>query len=82
MTDYSKIRLTAEEKKVLKANKSHLSTAYKSSYTLPVFQRDLIALNDIYMKYFNKSGVNISCSQCILKLLKRLYPLAEAKKLL
>ena len=76
------IKLTAEEKKVLKANSNHLQTAYKADYTLPLYQKDLIALNDLYCKYFNKQGVNIGCPRCILKLLKALYPLAEVNKLL
>ena len=80
--NFTNIKLTAEEKKVLKANSNHLQTAYKSDYSLPLFQRDLIALNDMYMKYINKSGFNISCPKCVLKLLKALYPLAEANKLL
>ena len=76
------IKLTAEEKKLLKANAGHLSTAYKADYTLPLYQRDLIALNALYSKYINKQGVNIGCPRCILKLLKALYPLAEVNKLL
>ena len=80
--DFSKIKLTAEEKKLLKANSSHLQTAYKSDYSLPLYQRDLINLNDMYMKYISKTGFNISCPKCVLKLLKALYPLAEANKLL
>ena len=75
------IKLTAEEKKVLKANSNHLQTAYKADYTLPLYQRDLIALNDMYMKYFNTQGVNISCPKCVLKLLKTMYILAEANDL-
>lgn len=81
MIDYKKIKLSAEEKKLLKANAMHLKTAYKSDYSLPVFQRDLIALNDMYIKHISKNGFNISCSKCILKLLKGLYPLAEANNL-
>ena len=80
--DFTKIKLTAEEKKILKANASHLGTAHSADYSLPLFQRDLIALNDMYMKYINKNGFNISCPKCVLKLLKALYPLAEANKLL
>lgn len=76
------IKLTTEEKKVLKANSNHLQTAYKADYTLPLYQKDLIALNDMYIKYFSKQGVNIGCPKCILKLLKALYPLAEVNKLL
>lgn len=76
------IKLTAEEKKLLKANSNHLQTAFKADYTLPLYQRDLIALNDMYIKYFNKQGVNIGCPKCILKLLKALYPLAELNNLL
>ena len=76
------LKLTAEEKKVLKANKSHLVSAYKSDYTLPLYQKDLIALNDMYMKYFNKQGINISCPKCVLKLLKTMYVVAEANTLL
>lgn len=76
------IKLTTEEKKLLKANASHLSTAYKADYTLPLYQRDLIALNALYSKYINKAGVNISCPKCVLNLLKRLYPLAEANNCL
>lgn len=80
--DFTKIKLTAEEKKLLKANASHLCTAYKSDYSLPLYQRDLIGLNDMYMKHINKNGINIGCPRCILKLLKALYPLAEVNKLI
>ena len=76
------IKLTAEEKKLLKANSNHLQTAFKANYTLPLYQRELIALNDMYMKYFSKQGVNIGCPKCIHKLLKALYPLAEVNNLL
>lgn len=76
------IKLTAEEKKLLKANSNHLQTAFKANYTLPLYQRELIALNDMYIKYFSKQGVNIGCPKCILKLLKALYPLAEVNNLL
>ena len=82
MVDVKAIKLTAEEKKILKKNASHLTTAAKSNYTLPVFQRDLIAMNDIYMKYFNKQGINTSCPKCQLKLLQTLYVLAEENNLL
>lgn len=76
------IKLTAEEKKVLKANSNHLQTAYKADYTLPLYQRDLIALNDMYTKYLSKTGFNLGCPKCVLKLLKALYPLAEANNLI
>lgn len=79
--DIKEIKLTAEEKKVLKKNKSHLISSYKSDYTLPLYQRDLIEINDMYMKYFNTQGVNISCPKCVLKLLKTMYVLAEANDL-
>lgn len=80
--DYSKIKLTAEEKKVLKANSNHFYTAYKSKYTLPLYQRDLIFLNDMYVKYFNAKPFNLGCPKCILKLCQALYPLAEANGLI
>lgn len=79
--NFKNIKLTAEEKKVLKANSNHLQTAYKANYTLPLYQRDLIALNDMYMKYLSKTGFNLGCPKCVLKLLKALYPLAEANSL-
>lgn len=80
--DIKSLKLTTAEKKVLKDNKSHLVSAYKSDYTLPLYQRDLIALNDMYMKYFNKQGVNICCPKCVLRLLKVMYEVAEQHQLL
>lgn len=79
MKDYSIIKLTAEEKKVLKANADHLITAYRHDYTLPLFQKDKLALGDIYNKYVTKKSINYGCPRCILGLLKGLYPLAEAQ---
>lgn len=79
--DYKSFKLTAEEKKILKANASHFSTAYKADYTLPLYQRDLIALNDMYVKYLKGKPYNLSCPKCILKLCKAMYPLAEANDL-
>lgn len=76
--DYSKIKLKAEEKKLLKSNYNHLETAAKHDYSLPLYQRDLIALNDLYIKYINKQGQNISCRTCVLRLLKSLFLLGEA----
>lgn len=80
--DIKSLKLTAAEKKVLKENKQHLISAYKSDYTLPLYQRDLIALNDMYMKYFSKQGVNISCPKCVLRLLKVMYEVAESNQLI
>ena len=79
--DYSKIKLTKEEKEVLKRNTAHLNSAYKSNYTLPVLHGQLIKLNEIANKHFNKN-FNITCGACVLKLLKFMYPLAEANKLI
>lgn len=80
--DFNSIKLTAEEKKLLKANVAHFKTAYKSDYTLPLYQKDLIALNDMYVKYYTGRPFNLSCPKCILKLCKAMYPLAEANQLL
>lgn len=76
--DISKIKLTKEEKQLLTKNKDHLCTAAKSNYTLPVYQKDLIAMNDFYMKHFDSKGINTGCPKCQLRLLSTLYEVAKA----
>lgn len=72
------IKLKAEDIKLLKSVKSHLETAYKHGYTLPVYQSKLIMLNELHLKYVNKIPYSTSCSKCIMKLLKEMYVIAEA----
>jgi hypothetical protein len=81
MIDYSKFKLTKEEKELLKRNASHLNSAYNSEYTLPVLHGQLVQLNNMVNKYYNKD-FKLSCPKCVLNLLKALYPLAKANNLL
>lgn len=70
-------KVTKQELETLKKNKSFIWTAYKSKYTLPLYQSELIKLQDLYTKYIDKNTPSISCPKCILKILSGLYPLAE-----
>jgi hypothetical protein len=78
--DVTKIKLTKEEKDTLQRNARHLISAYKSNYSLPVLQGQLILLNNMANKYYGKN-FNTTCPKCVLNLLKCLYPIAEANKL-
>lgn len=73
---------TKEELKLLKNNAKHIITAYKSNYSLPLLQRDLIGLNDIIRAHYGGRGYNLNCSRCILSMLKSLYPMLEENSLI
>lgn len=70
-------KVTKQELETLNKNKSFIWTAYHSKYTLPLYQSELIKLQDLYTKYVDVNTPSISCPKCILKILTALYPLAE-----
>ena len=80
--DFKTIKLTKEEKSLLTKNKAHLISAALSNYTLPVLQKDLIAMNDLYVRQLKGQPFSLSCPRCQIKLLSVLYQLAKEQELI
>ena len=72
--------MTKEEFVTLKPYESRMESAAKSDYARPLMRSELETLKAIYERLTEDKTIHLNCSRCILRMLKGLYPLYEAKK--
>lgn len=72
--------LRKEEFIWLQAYENNMYTAYEADYSRPIGKNALEEMKVIYERLTEDKSVHISCSRCVLKMLKALWPFYLKKK--